>query len=50
MEFNIIGQTVKANLGSRCYSNGAGNNDICEIYLNTIISGINIPIVPTQTV
>ncbi len=50
MEFNIIGIIVKANIGSRCYSNGAEKNDTCEIYLNTLISGIKIPIVPTQTV
>lgn len=50
MDFSIIGQKVNANLGSRCYSNGAGNDDICEIYLDTIISGIKIPLVPSQSV
>ena len=45
-----MGQNLKAMLGSKCYSNDVGADDTCEININASISGINVPIVPTQTV
>jgi hypothetical protein len=50
LEFDILGQSVKAFIGSRCYETSSGNDDICEVNMDAEIIGAKIPIIPTQNV
>ncbi len=50
LDFDVLGQSVKAYIGSKCYSTSAGKDDVCEINMDAVIIGAKIPIIPTQRV
>lgn len=50
LEFDVLGQNVKAFIGSKCYATSPGKDDVCEVNMDAEIIGAKIPIVPTQTV
>ncbi len=50
LDFDVLGQNVKAFIGSQCYATTPNSDDVCEIDLTGEILGAKVPIIPTQTV
>ncbi len=50
LEFDVLGQNVKAYIDSKCYATSPGNDDVCEVNMEAEIIGSRIPIIPTQKV
>jgi hypothetical protein len=50
IDFDFLGQNVKAFIEAKCYSTIPGNNDACQINMYAEIMAARIPIIPSVTV